>query len=110
MHALLASSRPELKDLIGYVTPQYAAHWKEIGICIGVRAEDTKIIELAYPTMLDKCCNEMFFKWLEYDVDASWDKLFTAIDSPAVSQHIESPPDSVTGKFTQGQCAILCIY
>ena len=31
------------------------------------------------------CCNAMLEKWLQIDPYASWSKLFTAIESPAVA-------------------------
>ena len=84
----IASLRPELKDLVEHVTPQYAIHWKEIGILIGVPVGEIQAIELGHPTMPKVCCNEMFTKWLECDVHANWDKVFAAIDSPAVPKPI----------------------
>ena len=47
-------------------------------------------IEAGYPTNVKWCCNQMLKKWLEMDTTASWGKLFTVIESPAVSY---SAPD-----------------
>jgi len=33
------------------------------------------------------CCNKMLAEWLNIDTKASWKKLFTAIESPAVTSN-----------------------
>ena len=76
---------PKLKDLYQHVTPHYAADWKEIGIELGLPIGELRAIEAGYPTNVKWCCNQMLEKWLEMDSAASWGKLFTAIESPAVS-------------------------
>ena len=76
---------PLLKDLYLHVTSQYAANWKVIGTLLGLPSGELKAIEAGYPTNVKWCCNQMLEKWLEMDTTASWSKLFTAIESPAVS-------------------------
>ena len=76
---------PKLKDLHQYITPLYAADWKEIGTLLGLPSRELKAIEAGYPTNVKWCCNQMLEKWLEMDPTASWRKLFTAIESLAVS-------------------------
>lgn len=56
-----------------------------IGTLLGLSSNDLKAIELGYPTNARWCCNAMLEKWLEVDNTASWEKIFTAINSPAVS-------------------------
>jgi len=80
-----ASSIPLLKDLYEFITPQYASDWKVIGILLGLPSGELKSIETGYPTNVKWCCNQMLEKWLEADPSASWEKLFKAIESPAVS-------------------------
>ena len=63
----------------------YAPDWKVIGTLLGIPNEELKAIEGGYPTNLKWCCNRMLEKWLEIDPTASLEKLFTAIQSPAVS-------------------------
>ena len=33
-----------------------------------------------------RCCNEMLQKWLESDCNATWDKIWKAVESPAVTK------------------------
>ena len=78
---------PSLKDLYEHITPQYAAEWKKIGIQLGLCTSigELKAIEVGYPTNDKWYCNQKLKKWLEMDPTASWRKLFTVIESPAVS-------------------------
>ena len=81
----LVTSLPTLKDLYQHITPRYAAHWEVIGTLLGLPSGELQAIEAGYPTNVKWCCNQMFKKWLEVDPTASWGKLFTVIESPAVS-------------------------
>ena len=56
-----------------------------IGTLLGIPNEELKIIEASYPTNLKWCCNQMLAKWIEIDPTASFEKLFAAIHSSAVS-------------------------
>ena len=76
---------PRLKDLYQHITPQYAAHWFKIGILLGLPSGELRTIEAGYPTDVKWCCNQMLKRWLEADISASWEKLFTIIESPTVS-------------------------
>ena len=86
------NTTPLLKDLYQHVTPQYAADWEVIGTLLGLPSGELKAIEAGYgyPTNVKWCCNQMLKKWLEMDTTVSWEKLFTVIESPAVSY---SAPD-----------------
>ena len=75
---------PLLRDLYEYITPRYAACWKTVGIQLGLPNGELKAIKAGDPTNVPICCNRMLEKWLEVDKDASWAKLFTAIESKAV--------------------------
>ena len=79
------TTTPKLKDLYQHITPQYAAEWKVIGTLLGLPSGGLKAIEAGYPTNVKWCCNQMWEKWLEEDPTASWEKLFTVIESGAVS-------------------------
>ena len=81
----LVNATPLLKDLYQYITPHYAAEWKIIGSLLGLPNGELKAIEAGYPTNVKWCCNQMLEKWLEMDTTASWDKMFRAIESPAVT-------------------------
>ena len=79
------TTKPKLKDLYQYITPQYAADWKVIGTLLGLPSEELKAIEAGYPTNVKWCCNQMLERWLEVNPTASWEKLFAVIESSAVS-------------------------
>ena len=79
--------RPKLKDLYKHVTPCYAADWEDIGVYLDIELGHLKIIRADHPGDSSSCCKDLWKKWLEIDPDATWNKLFTAIDSavPATS-------------------------
>jgi len=79
------TNAPTLKELQRHVTPHFAADWREIGVELDLTDAKLREIEAGNPTNLKWCCNRMFSEWLRLDSDASWEKLFTAIESPAVS-------------------------
>ena len=81
----LVNSAPLLKDLYEYITPQYAADWKVMGTLLGLPIGELNAIEAGWPTNVKWCCNQMLDKQLEVDPTASWEKLFTVIESPAIS-------------------------
>ena len=75
---------PSLRDLQQYFTPQYAVQWRVIGTQLGLPTATLDIIEHDHMHKATRCCNAMLRKWLEMDTAASWRKLFTVIESPAV--------------------------
>ena len=81
----VVNTTPLLKDLYQHITPQYAADWEVIGTLLGLPNAELRAIEAGYPTNVKWCCNQMLKKWLEVDTTASWGKLFSVIESPAVS-------------------------
>ena len=81
---------PSLRDLNHYIIPQYAVQWKVIGTQLGLHTGILDIIEFSYNELDNnnkarQCCKVMLRKWLETDTAASWRKLFTVIESAAVS-------------------------
>ena len=85
MGATSGSDRPKLKDLYKHVTPCYAAHWEDIGVYLDIELGHLKIIKRDNPGDSSGCCKDLWKKWLEADLDATWEKLFTAIDSAVPS-------------------------
>ena len=79
------NTMPLLKDLHRYIVPQYAVQWKVIGTQLGLRTEILDIIEYENINKAWDCCRAMLIEWLRMDPTASWRKLFTIIESPAVS-------------------------
>ena len=79
------NTTPLLKDLYQHITPQYAADWKVIGTLLGLPSATLDVIERDNHHRTRDSCNVMLNKWLQVDTTASWGKLFTVIESPAVS-------------------------
>ena len=87
---LVLKSRPELRDLYSLVTPHYAAHWKVIGIQLGLLKGRLNAIELGYPTNAPWCCNKMFEVLLKVNTTVTWEKILSAIDSTATLCTLDS--------------------
>jgi len=81
-----ANSSPLLKDLHCLITPQYAAHWRVIGLQLGLPSGTLDIIEQDNVYRSVPCCNAMWSKWVKMDPSASWGKLFKAIDGVSSDQ------------------------
>ena len=80
----LVNERPRLADLQNYITPHYASHWEKIGIGLGLPEEGITIIEEDYHRC-EKQCNVLLSYWLQAEEsNATWKKLLTVLDSPAV--------------------------
>jgi len=65
-----------------------------IGTLLGIPKGDLKIIEVDNPKNSRQCCNQMLEKWLELDLTASWEKLFVATESPAITAPSQPEPGS----------------
>ena len=75
-----------MKDLQNIITPKYAAQWMVIGTQLGIDYGTLQIIAANFPSDVVRCCNEMFQKWLESDCEATWNKIYSAVESPAVTK------------------------
>ena len=80
------TAKPKLTDIYEHFTPRYATQWRVIGTLLGLPSERLDIIEHDNRDKTEPCCNEMLKWWLRVDSTASWGKLFTVIESPAVSR------------------------
>lgn len=92
----MAVEVPSLRDLYEYVTPQYAAQWKELGVLLGIPLGEVQAIEGGYPTNVKWCCNKMLEKWFETNTSATWEHLIAAIDSRAISARSGDAADEGT--------------
>ena len=87
---ILKIGTPLLKDLMNKVTPHYCAYWTEIGTQLDVPQETLNIIKHDHWKQGEwKCCNRMFEEWLKKDTSATWEKLHTAIKSPAITAFVD---------------------
>ena len=87
---IIETERPELRDLCRYVLPLYAAHWKKIGIFLGIQLGQLEVIKSNNPSDTDGCCVELFGKWLQGTENVTWEKMFEAINLASVSFSFES--------------------
>ena len=108
----IVSTRPTLKDLQRWITPQYAPCWREIGIQLDLTNETLSIIREDNPHSITKRCNAMLSKWLEVDdTSASWQKLFTVIDNCTYQTlNDNSNQDDDTGNFISSFQSCTCVY
>ena len=83
--SMIVNTTPLLRDLRHHFTPQYAVQWRVIGTQLGLPTGTLDIIEHDNHYKARECCNAMLKEWLQVDTTASWEKLFTVIESPAVS-------------------------
>ena len=79
LHSNLTTERPALAEVTKFVTPNYAAHWRTIGIQLRVPCGKLDAIEQEYPTSTTWCCDRMLEMWLEGDENASWQQLIATI-------------------------------
>ena len=79
------STKPLLADLQNIITPKYAAHWIVIGTQLGIPSGILQGIQASYPADAFHCCNMMLEKWLDTDCNATWDKIYKAVECPAVT-------------------------
>ena len=83
-----------------YVLPLYAAYWKEIGIFLDVESGQLDVIKLNNPADANKCCIDLFLKWLQNARNVTWEKMFEAIDQATSigSITITTAPTVITSK------------
>ena len=75
---VVPSSKIKLKDARNFLVPKHAVLWKDIGINLDLSVEALNIIERDYRYQED-CCREMLTKWLQVDLNASLEKLNSAL-------------------------------
>ena len=81
----IGTERPDLKNLYRYVLPFYATHWQKIGIFLNIKPGQLEVIKSDNPGDVNGCCIALFIKWLQDSGDATWEKMFEAIDLATVS-------------------------
>ena len=80
----IVTTVPSHKELCEHITPKYAAYWKSIGTLLKLPDGLLDIIEYNYMRNAVDCCNAMFSQWLALDTSATWEKVFSATESPLV--------------------------
>ena len=85
-YIVLCTEKPHLNDLQNYITIDYAARWREIGTGLELTQGRLDIIQADHINKSEESCNAMLSRWLEEKADtATWKKLLSVLDSPAVS-------------------------
>ena len=79
------------------VRPQYAAHWKDIGIFLGIQPGQLAVIQADNPANTNGCCTDLFIKWLEGVENVTWEKVFQAIDQATISFSTDSTATRTSG-------------
>ena len=69
-----------------HVIPRVAAKWYQLGVELFDEREVYMLntIETNHKTDVDKCCFEMFRKWLSTHPNATWCRIVEALESPGV--------------------------
>ncbi|XP_065894123.1 nucleotide-binding oligomerization domain-containing protein 1-like [Dysidea avara] len=83
------ASRPTLQELYEKVLLHFAKEWKRIGVFLGMHHEELDIIEKDNQGGCRKYCEVMLKEWLNVDEEASWPKIFTAVNSTLQSECVE---------------------
>jgi len=91
---------PNLPDLIAHVRPDICHIWDDVGLTLSIAEGKLKEIKANSPTDVRQCCREMFSHWLSKDLDASWEKLMTALESPGIEQNRLA--EAIRHKLTPG--------
>ena len=84
-YVVSCTEKPHLKDLQNCITIIYAVHWRQIGIGLELTQERLDIIEADHNKHEERC-NAILSRWLMEKADsATWKKVLSVLDSPAVS-------------------------
>ena len=81
---LSLDGQPDLKQLKRFMRSENGLTTKWYDIGLELLDSDTATLDVIrenYPMDNDKCCTEMFKKWLESKPDASWDQLINVLSA-----------------------------
>ena len=70
---------------------KFATKWSNIGLELDIDSEVLDIIDADYKNDVQKCCSIMLRKWLDSDPEASWGKLFDAVEN--AKRHYDNDSD-----------------
>ena len=80
----MLDGRPQLKELKGFMKSEGDVITKWYNVGLQLLDSDNKALEVIkkdYPNDNEKCCTEMFKKWLQCRPDANWCQLAEALTS-----------------------------
>jgi len=91
--------RPQLGDLLTNVVEQYAVHWEELGLKLGLK--DYQLANISENNAnrpsrrVETCCRDMLEKWLREISSPTWGKLDDVIKSLTTAPLSNHPKGSV---------------
>ena len=75
---ILDDQRPEPKDLQRFLT-DYCEHWRDIGLQLGLKSVVLNQVASAHPMQDRECFRVTLEKWLQLNVEVTWENLELAI-------------------------------
>ena len=75
------SATSHLKNLYLQITANYAKQWRLIGNLLDLSTEVLDTIEHDHNSRDDLCYREMLEKWLQTDINASWQRILACLKS-----------------------------
>ena len=92
---------PTMRDINRYVTREFAADWKNVGIELGLTTGMLKIIAKDHPQQAEDCFREVLDNWLQCNPTATWKMLEVALTNVKRQQLSGiDPVNDVYGKDT----------
>ena len=93
--------------MCNFMIPAHMNYWKLVGIKLGIPKTRLDAIETERLNKADKCCYEMLAKWLEFDVNATMEKLKKVVQSLSDSETMVLPSDLIVNfkKYLQQRYA-----
>lgn len=84
---LLSELRPKEVYLDRLFIENYAINWRKIGLELNMTSVTLDIIKVDYPHEVKERCRAMLKVWLQKDSEASWGKLFNAVEAIHKNYH-----------------------
>ena len=73
---------PEIIQLLQFMRDKHiTTKWFELGVELLGNDTALRSFQANNPNDVDRCCREMFTKWLDVNPDASWSQLGTALNN-----------------------------
>ena len=73
---------PDMKQLLQLMRDvPIAAEWYKLGVELLGNDIALRSFQANHPNDVDKCCCDMFKKWLDVTPDASWSQIVTALNN-----------------------------
>ena len=80
---------------------KHATKWRNIGLELSITSAALDIIDEDYPTKIKERCKAMLKVWLQKDPEASWEKLFCAVEATDATDKSYQSAGVGKGKYQQ---------